>query len=45
MNITAKDVKQLLAGKTIEKTAKTKNGESYKKKIAYDIKKGEIYEV
>lgn len=45
VNITAKDVKQLLAGKTIEKTAKTKNGESYKKKIAYDIKKGEIYEV
>lgn len=45
VNITAKDVKQLLAGKTIEKAAKTKSGESYKKKLIYDIKKGEIHEV
>ena len=45
VNITANDVKQLLAGKTIEKTAKTKSGKSYKKKVAYDIDKGEIYEV
>ena len=45
VNITAKDVKQLLAGKTIEKAAKTKSGKSYKKKLIYDIKKGEIHEV
>lgn len=45
VKITASDVKKLLKKQTIEKTAKTKSGKSYKKKIAYDIEKGEIYEV
>lgn len=44
VNITPNDIKQLLEGKTIEKAAKTKAGKHYKKKLAYDIEKGEIYE-
>lgn len=45
VTITKADIPKLLSGKTIEKTAKTKAGKSYKKKLIYDMEAGEIKEV
>lgn len=45
VSITKSDIPKLLSGKTIEKTAKTKAGKSYKKKLSYNVEKGEIFEV
>lgn len=42
--LTANDIKKLLNGEEIEKSAKTKGGKSYKKKLYYDINAGEIKE-
>lgn len=42
--LTVNDVKKLLAGEDIEKTAKTKGGKTYKKKLYYDMEAGEVKE-
>lgn len=45
VHITRTDAKNLLLGKKIVKTAKSKSGSSYKKSLVYNISEGKITEV